>query len=137
MEKYKINLEEDYDAAFENDPIIKALMYAAANAKPGKPESYEKNELQHNKFNIACDLMAIAFPVGGRNCTLKPMITRQGRVGTIGLRTKPVSVKDMTAFKYAISLSDSLEVEARTDGFVDINLTFFDMATRSTDRSKN
>lgn len=139
--EYRFNLEDVIEKKNEeelnNDPVMQVLMYIVQNLNDLDLTDYDINIDQYNKFELAQHLLKQAVQKDEKDYSMETNIDEAIKSATISLRFYSAEIKDIDAFKHAIRLADSLEIEGCLDMTVEMNLTFFNMMVRVRDGSKN
>lgn len=135
--EYKVDLRDLDDKKKEVDDSLffDMLFEMIKKSEPIDFSEYKTDESRHKLFNSVANIVSMS--VDTKRCAVSTTIGQGGFVGTISIKCKHLIPKDHTLLKSAILASDSLEMEADLEGNVVINLTFFDMLKRVSDRSKN
>lgn len=135
--EYKVTLrsKDDIEKEAEDDLFFDALFNLIRMSKPIDFSEYKTDESRHELFDNVAGI--VLQSLNGEECRVATKIGQGGFVGTVSIMCKHLEPIDHDLFKSAILASDSLEMEADLEGNLVINLTFFDMLKKVSDRSKN
>lgn len=105
--------------------LIELLIDCASELEPIDFDEYQNDPARFERFDATRRIIDSICASG--NYKVRSDISKSGLTGTISIRAKEFSPKNVDLFKAAVLASDSLEIEGGTNDDVVINLSFFNM----------